>query len=179
MKIFFRLILVASSPLAACNRAGSDSPATASSSSAAASHASTAPTSTLTNAGDGTQASSACPRTGLWALCSVEKRLQDAGFVLRRVDGPPPLRAGFSVSPAAYTLAHSRLEVFIYPSEAALASDMAKIDTVVVAPRGARRPWPILPTFVRSANMAAVFLTENATQAERLTLALSAGAPQR
>jgi hypothetical protein len=32
---------------------------------------------------------------------------------------------------------------------------------------------------VRSGNLAAVFLTDNATQAERLTLALTAGAPQR
>jgi hypothetical protein len=31
---------------------------------------------------------------------------------------------------------------------------------------------------VRSANLAAVFLTDNPTQAERLTLALTAGAPQ-
>ena len=99
--------------------------------------------------------------------------------MLRRADGLPPRRAGFSVTPAAYTLAHSRLEVFIYPSEAALASDVAKMDTVVAAPRGLPRPWPILPTFVRSANMAAVLLTENPTQAERLTLALTAGAPQR
>jgi hypothetical protein len=34
------------------------------------------------------------------------------------------------------------------------------------------------PTFVRSANLLAVFLTENPTYAERLTLALTAGAPQ-
>jgi hypothetical protein len=36
----------------------------------------------------------------------------------------------------------------------------------------------MIPTFVRSANLAAVFLTDNPTQAERFTLALTAGAPQ-
>jgi hypothetical protein len=77
-------------------------------------------------------------------------------------------------------LGRSRLEVFIYPNESALAADVAKIDTVSAAPRGAANPWPFFaPTFVRSGNLAAVFLTENATQAERLTLALTAGAPQR
>jgi hypothetical protein len=70
------------------------------------------------------------------------------------------------------------LEVFVYPNESALAADVAKIDTVSVAPRGTPNKWSIPPTFVRSGNLAAVFLTDNATQAERLTLALTAGAPQ-
>jgi hypothetical protein len=102
-----------------------------------------------------------------------------SGFVIRRVEGAPPRRAGFSVLPAVYTLGRSRLEVFIYPNEATLAADVAKIDTASAAPRGAKNPWPFFsPTFVRSANLAAVFLTDNPTQAERLTLAITAGAPQ-
>jgi len=76
-------------------------------------------------------------------------------------------------------LGRSRLEVFIYPTESAVAADVAKIDTVTAAPRGAASPWPTSPTFVRAGNVAAVFLTENGTQAERLALALTAGAPQR
>jgi hypothetical protein len=124
-------------------------------------------------------ATGGCPRTGKWALCSVENRLVQSGFVVRRVNGEAPRRAGFSVTPAVYTLGRSRLEVFIYPSESALAADVAKMDTVSVAPRGAKNPWPFFsPTFVRSANLVAVFLTDNPTQAERLTLALTAGAPQ-
>jgi hypothetical protein len=95
------------------------------------------------------------------------------------VNGEAPHRAGFSVAPAVYTLGRSRLEVFIYPSESALAADVAKMDTVTASPPGAKNPWPFFsPTFVRSANLAAVFLTDNPTQAERLTLALTAGAPQ-
>lgn len=115
----------------------------------------------------------------MWALCSVEKRLEQAGFVVRRVSGQASRRAGFTVTPSVYALGRSRLEVFIYPNESALAADVAKIDTVSAAPRGAPIPWETAPTFVRSANLAAVFLTDNATQAERLTLALTAGAPQR
>lgn len=99
--------------------------------------------------------------------------------MVRRATGEPPHRAGFSVTPAVYTLAGQRLEVFIYPSESALSADVKNIDTVSAAPRGAPNPWGTTPTFLRSANLAAVFLTDNATQAERLTLALTAGAPQR
>lgn len=121
---------------------------------------------------------SPCPRTGRWALCSLETRLVQSGFVVRRVGGEARRRAGFSVPPVTYTLGRTKLEVFIYPSESALAADMAKLDTVIAAPRGARNPWLMIPTFVRSANLAAVFLTDNPTQAERFTLAITAGAPQ-
>jgi len=126
----------------------------------------------------GAQASSPCPRTGKWALCSVERRLSQSGFVVRPVSGDAPRRAGFSVAPAAYKLGEARLEIFVYPDEASLSRDLEKLDTVTVAPRGSPSRWGRVPTFVRSANLIAVFLTANPTQAERLTLALTAGAPQ-
>jgi len=108
----------------------------------------------------------------------VEKRLVQAGFVVNRGDNPGPARPGFSVRPALYTLGKSRLEVFVYPTESAASADVARLDTLVAAPRGSRNAWNVPPTFVRSANLLAVYLTENATQAERLMLALTAGAPQ-
>lgn len=78
----------------------------------------------------------------------------------------------------AYTVGHSRLEVFLYPGEAALAKDIVRIDTLTASPRGKSTAWETTPTFVRSANLAAVFLTDSPVQAERLTLAITAGAPQ-
>jgi hypothetical protein len=141
--------------------------------------ASASPSAPSAPAASSTPGKPGCPRTGQWALCSVEKRLGQSGFVVKRVSESPTRRPGFSVVPVAYMLGRSRLEVFIYPSESAVSADVAKIDTVSAAPRGAPNPWPFhTPTFVRSANLAAVFLTDNATQAERLTLALTAGAPQ-
>ena len=121
---------------------------------------------------------SACPRTGQWALCSVEKRLKQSGFVLAPVKGQAPHRAGFSVVPALYTLGKSRLEVFLYPSPGAAARDATGLDTTSAAPRGQVNPWGMPPTFVRSANLIAIFLTDSPVQGERLTLALTAGAPQ-
>jgi hypothetical protein len=121
---------------------------------------------------------SPCPRTGLWALCSLEKRLSQAGFVVRPVTGETLRRAGFGVAPAAYILGHSRLEVFVYPDEAALSKDIAGLDTLTASPRGKLSAWVGARTFVRSANLAAVFLTDSPVQAERLTLAITAGPPQ-
>jgi hypothetical protein len=119
-----------------------------------------------------------CSPTGLWALCSVEKRLTQSGFVVRRNDSTPPTRNGFSIRPAVYTLGHSRLEVFLYPNAAAVAREVAKLDTVRIAPVGGANSWEGMPTFVRSANLLAVFMTDNPQSAERVSLALTAGAPQ-
>jgi hypothetical protein len=119
-----------------------------------------------------------CARTGKWALCSVEKRLEQSGFVVRPDSGPRPRRPGFRVSPVVYTLGRSRLEVFVYPTAETAAQDVEELDTLAVAPRGSRGPWTMTPTFVRNANLIAVFLTDSPVQAERLSLALQAGAPQ-
>jgi aminoglycoside phosphotransferase (APT) family kinase protein len=170
------LFVLASAALAACTRTSSESAESASSTATTSNVVSASPSEAGTT---GAPAAAGCPRTGKWALCSVEKRLEQSGFVVRRLNGEAPRRAGFSVAPAVYTLGRSRLEVFIYPSESALAADVAKIDTASAAPLGAPNRWDATPTFVRSGNLAAVFLTDNATQAERLTLALTAGAPQR
>jgi hypothetical protein len=176
MRMLHGLLVLASTALAACTPSASDSAGSASSTVTSSSGMSATPPEPATSS---TPTRSGCPRTGKWALCSVEKRLGQSGFVVKRVSGEAPHRAGFSVVPAVYMLGRSRLEVFIYPSESAVSADVARMDTLVAAPRGAPNPWPFFsPTFVRSANLAAVFLTDNATQAERLTLALTAGAPQ-
>ena len=145
------------------------------SSGAAASSVSTVAATASTDSGEAQ--GSSCPGTGKWAVCSVEKRLKQAGFVLRK-SAESPARSGFSVRPQVYTLGHSRLELFLYPDAAALGSEVSKIDTVRAAPPGGSNGWEVPPTFVRSENLAAVFVTDNPQQAERLTLALTAGPPQ-
>jgi hypothetical protein len=188
MRMLYGLTVLASATLVACSRSASDGAGSASSTLPSSSVESATPPVTSSSvvsttppatATSSTPKISGCPRTGKWALCSVERRLGESGFVVKRVGGDAPHRAGFSVVPTVYMLGRSRLEVFIYPSESAVSADVARIDTLSAAPRGTQNPWPFFsPTFVRSANLAAVFLTDNATQAERLTLALTAGAPQ-
>jgi hypothetical protein len=89
-----------------------------------------------------------------------------------------PERAGFSIKPVVFSLGSSRLEVFIYDSEKALAADLAAIDTLTVAPGGSAASWPSPPTLIHSANLAAVLMTQNQRQAERVMLAITAGPPQ-
>ena len=118
-----------------------------------------------------------CPATGQWALCSLEKRLKRSGFVARRLEQESPRRAGFSGVPVVYTLGRGQLEVFLYDDAASLAKDIAAIDTITVAPPGTAPSWPSQPGLIRSANLAAVYMDQNPRQAERLTLAITAGAP--
>ena len=119
-----------------------------------------------------------CPRTGQWALCSVEKRLEQSGFVLRKAVLAGPKRAGFSVTPTTYLLGSAKLEVFVYPDEKSLARDWAGLDTLRASPRGTTPTWEAPPTLVRSANLAALFLSDSPEKSDRLALALTAGAPQ-
>lgn len=108
----------------------------------------------------------------------MEKRLRQSGFVAKRVRDEVPQRPWFAVTPVVYTLGRARLEVFIYANEIALGRDMASVDTVTAVPPGTPSPWEMPPVLIRSMNLAAVLLTNNQRQAERLTLALTAGAPQ-
>ena len=121
---------------------------------------------------------SPCRHTGLWAECTMERRLKQAGFVVKRLDEKPGKRAGFTVEPIVYSLGSSRLEAFIYDDEEALERDIAQIDTTTVAPKGVPSAWESTPVLIRSGNLAVVFLTQNQRQAERLMLAITAGAPQ-
>lgn len=118
-----------------------------------------------------------CEHTGQWAECSLERRLKQQGFVVKRTD-ESVTRAGFTPKPVIYMLGTSRLEAFFYRSEGALSKDMQSIDTVTAAPKGAAAPWPSTPVLIRSANLAAVFLGQSPRQIERLTLAITAGPPQ-
>ena len=118
-----------------------------------------------------------CEHTGQWASCSLERRLKQSGFVVKKLD-EEPARPGFNVNPVVYSLGSSRLEVFIYDDEATLERDLRAMDTVAVAPKGSAASWPSAPTLIRSANLAAVLLTQNPRQAERVVLAITAGPPQ-
>jgi hypothetical protein len=170
MTRFLMAVLVVLPGVVGCGRASSDTqpPAVAES----------VPPALRISSSSASAVAGECPRTGLWAICSIEKRLAQSGFVVKRGNREGPARPGFSVRPALYTLGRSRLEVFVYPTAAAANADVEKLDTLSAAPRGAPNPWGMPPTFVRSANLIAIYLTENPTQAERLTLALTAGAPQ-
>lgn len=117
-----------------------------------------------------------CPERGDWRLCSVEKRLERAGLVITR--GTEPVRHDFLQVPGVkYETSRAELQVFLYASAAARAQDTDALDPVAVAPRGRRIIWRWPVTLVTSGNLAAIILSLNERQAERIALALGAGLP--
>ena len=117
-----------------------------------------------------------CPKWGDWQICSVEDRLTRAGLVLER-DSKPVRHDFMSVAGVRYTVSKAEVQVFVYPSAAARARDTDALDTVAVAPRGKQIIWPEPATLVTTNNLAAIILSVNARQSERIALALGAGLP--
>ena len=119
-----------------------------------------------------------CPLFGLWQACSVEDRISRAGLAVnRREEG---VRHDFmSVEGLVWETSRAEIQVFLYASEADRKKDTDKLDTVFVSPPGKRIMWRWPAQLVTSNNMAAIILSLNGRQAERIALALGAGLPAR
>ena len=125
-------------------------------------------------------ADTGCPLVGDWKLCSVEDRLKRAGLVIERL----PDSASYDflhTSGVRYRVGagDDEVHVFVYPTVQARIADTGKLDSVTLSPRGERRSYRVTPLLVTSANLAAIVFTLNERTSERLSLALSAGLPQR
>lgn len=118
-----------------------------------------------------------CPRTGHWDACTIKERLDAAGLVPR--DSGDSARVPFmSVPGARLRVGRQELVVFLYPSGAAMRKDVARLDSLAAAPRGAGAVWSDVPTLITSDNLAAVMVGGDAQRVERVTLAITAGPPQ-
>ena len=118
--------------------------------------------------------SAAVDGPGLWDVASLEKRLDLQGMAPRKQ--PTPVRHSFlSVEGTSYLVGNAELQVFIYEDAAAVDRDVARLDTIAVAPRGKKGKWPTRATFIRNNNLAAILLGQNGLQIERVQRALMAG----
>lgn len=124
----------------------------------------------------GAAATPGCVSEGAWQSCSIEKRLTDAGFVPIN-KGPAPTGM-FPVAGTSYALGAAQLHVYIFKSAKEREQAVAGIDTTTVSRRGSQASWPMPPTFITSNNLAAVLVSDNARQIERVQLAITAGLPR-
>ena len=84
-----------------------------------------------------------------------------------------------SVDGLVWETSRAEIQVFLYASEADRKNDTDMLDTVFVSPPGKRIHWRWPAQLVTSNNMAAIILSLNGRQAERIALALGAGLPAR
>ena len=117
-----------------------------------------------------------CPTWGLWQACSVEDRISRAGLAVNRRE--KGVHHDFMrVEGLVWETSRAEIQVFLYPSEAERKKDTDMLDTVFVSPPGKRITWRWPAQLVTSQNMAAIILSLNGRQAERIALALGAGLP--
>ena len=116
-----------------------------------------------------------CVSEGAWQLCSVEKRLTDAGFVPVKQDAPAANL--FPIQGTEYALGPARLHVYVFENAKARESGVAAIDTIAIAPRGKAATWAAPAWLITSNNLVAVLVSDNGRLVERVQLALTAGLP--
>jgi hypothetical protein len=117
-----------------------------------------------------------CPATGRWELCSVKARLEASGLA-PRLEPDSVAHDFMEIGGAVFQVGDARLEVYIFPDEKRVKKLVNTIDTLNVARSGERGDWSSAPTFIHSANLAAILLSNNARQVERVQDALLAGPP--
>jgi hypothetical protein len=126
-----------------------------------------------------TPSDSLCPRDGTWKACHLEDRINKAGMgitVLDTITVPyfPERGTRYKIGKTA------RMVAFYFPDSAAGATATANLDKLRLTPPGdTLGAWPSAPfEAIRSANLIAVLFEVSGTQAERVRLAITAGAPQ-
>jgi hypothetical protein len=119
-----------------------------------------------------------CPRDGTWKPCALLDRLVSSGLAPKVL--PDTMTVSFfDVSGLRYQVGRSAmLTAFFFADSNVARAAAARIDTVLVRmPGDTVSPWTTTPHFFRSANLIAVFESDNARQVERMMLALTAGTP--
>jgi uncharacterized membrane protein len=160
------LILAAS--LVACNSSSQKSGAAAKADSAAATP--------IVVAAPG---SSDCPATGLWAPCSVLYRLDRGGIAPRRDStGAIEEKALSGKSFAVKFGASSRLEVFLYADSLARIADAKKLDRTKLVDAAGTQTIKRERTLIENGNLIGLLTSLNERLRERVSDALTAGAPQ-
>lgn len=168
------IVALLAASLAACSR--DDAPAADASLTPPASGTSAADSSPVATVDTAAKpAAPACVSEGAWQVCSVEKRLTDAGFVPLKQDGPAADL--FPIPGVEYALGPARLHVYVFETAKARERAVATIDTIAIARRGKPATWPAPAWLITSNNLVAVLLSDNARLVERVQLALTAGLP--
>jgi hypothetical protein len=117
-----------------------------------------------------------CPTWGKWEPCNVEDRLSRAGLTFKRTENPVSYDF-MHVAGIEYETPVAKIHVFIYPDQKAREADTNLLDPETVSPKDKRHYWKEPATLISTINMAAIVLTLNERQAERIDNALGAGLP--
>lgn len=125
----------------------------------------------------GAAASAECPRTGHWSACQVRRRLEQSGVAPRDtsiVDGLPALGA----APLVLMAGNARLAVYLYADADTRARAGRGLDSTKFIPAATPLSARGEATAIQNDNLLALLFSRSDAQRERVSDALTAGAPQ-
>jgi hypothetical protein len=128
-----------------------------------------------------TPGDSGCPANGLWAQCGVLYRLERAGLA-PHLDSTAKVEekaiGGGATSFVVKIGMLARLEVFLYPDSAARVADESHLDRTQFVGATQEQTIKRERTLIENANLVGLLTSINSHQRERVSDALTAGAPQ-
>jgi len=119
-----------------------------------------------------------CPATGLWADCSIVYRLERSGLVPHVDSSAKPQERELTGKPLVMKLGQATLEVYVYPDSNARIADGKKLDRTKLVDAAAQQTMERERTLIESANIIGLLTSLSSHQRERVSDALTAGAPQ-
>jgi hypothetical protein len=163
MRIFAALLVTSALAASACSKTDSPPPKAAEAA---------AP---VTASGGG----STCPATGLWAECSIVYRLERSGLVPQVDSSAKPQEKELTGTPLIIKLGKSAtLELYLYSDSSARIADAKKLDRTKLIDGTAQQTIERERTLIESANVIGLLTSLSSHQRERVSDALTAGAPQ-
>jgi len=122
---------------------------------------------------------SSCPATGLWADCSLMYRLDRAGLSPALDSSANPTEKALTGRPLLLKIGRTAtLELYIYPDSASRIADGKKLDRAHLVNATAQQTIERERTLIESANIIGLLTSLSSHQRERVSDALTAGAPQ-
>jgi len=122
---------------------------------------------------------SACPATGLWAECSILYRLERSGLAPHVDSTGRADEKALSGRPLVIKFGTtSRLEVFLYSDSAARIVDAKKLDRTTLVAGTDQQTLRRERTLIENANLIGLLSSISDRLRERVSDALTAGAPQ-
>jgi len=119
----------------------------------------------------------ACPGTGHWSPCAVQKRLEAAGVAPQSAKSLPDLPS-LGATPTLYTLGRSGLAIYLFADSAARSRAARTLDTLRYVSQAKELTMRGETTAIQSDNLLALLFSRNEQQRERVSDALTAGPPQ-
>ena len=159
--------------MSACSRSGSSAADSARAASAAgAAVAGQAGAAAVTNE----KRAAPCPKTGHWSECHLRERLIRSGMAPR--DTTRAALPALGPAPLVYRLGKGGLAVYLFPDSGARARSARTLDTVKYVPASGGPTILSQAMVIENDNLLGLLFSKNDQQIERVSDALTAGAPQ-